>query len=187
MKSYILRLLAGMICIFVLSGCNKKYQTDIFYDISDGSVNIIDVVTETYSGKDMFDEIDTKKYTLDELNNKYPVEFIKKYKCADDSYFDLAAYMTAEGYIILHYDESGNYTFGENVIAEKMLKDFYVLNTSDSVDDVQKFDQNGKFSFLYAGDINIPKISNHYTTDGYMIMIYYNSDYAIEKVEYRLI
>ncbi|MDE6092036.1 MAG: hypothetical protein K2G14_02960, partial [Ruminococcus sp.] len=98
------------------------------FNILDESVNIIDVVTETYSDEDMFDEIDTEKYTLDELNKLYPVEFIKKYKCADDSYVDRVAYMTSYGYIILHYDESENYVFGNDIIAEKSLREFDVLN-----------------------------------------------------------
>ncbi|MDE6101931.1 MAG: hypothetical protein K2F73_03020, partial [Ruminococcus sp.] len=101
MKSYILCLLVGIFAvtyIFILSGCDKKNETNMF-NILDESVNIIDVVTETYSDEDMFDEIDTEKYTLDELNKLYPVEFIKKYKCADDSYVDRVAYMTSYGYI----------------------------------------------------------------------------------------
>lgn len=94
-----------MIYIFVLSGCNKKYETDIFYDISDGS----------------------EKYTLNELDNLYPI------------------------------------------------------------DDVQKFDKNGIFMFLYASYTGTPKISSHYTTDGYMVNVHYNDDYCVEKVDYRLI
>lgn len=187
MKTYILRLMAGMICIFILSGCNKKYETDIFHDISDSSENIIDVVTETYSDRDMFDKIDTEKYSLKELNELYSIEFIRKYKRADDSYVDNVVYMTSYGYIILYYDKSGNYEFGKDVIVEKSLKDFYVLNTGYSVDNMQKFDKNGNFSFLYTGYTGTPKISTHYTTDGYMVTVHYDSDYAVEKIEYRLI
>ncbi|MDE6665204.1 MAG: hypothetical protein K2K14_03315 [Ruminococcus sp.] len=156
------------------------------FNILDESVNIIDVVTETYSDEDMFDEIDTEKYTLDELNKLYPVEFIKKYKRADDSYVDNVAYMTSYGYIILYYDESGNYVFGNDIIVEKSLKEFDVLNVGDSIDDVQKFDENGEFLFLYTG-IDAPKISQHYTIDGYMVMIHYNSDYSVTEIENRLI
>ncbi len=188
MKSYILRLLVGIFAvtyIFILSGCDKKNETNMF-NILDESVNIIDVVTETYSDEDMFDEIDTEKYTLDELNKLYPVEFIKKYKRADDSYVDNVAYMTSYGYIILYYDESGNYVFGNDIIVEKSLKEFDVLNVGDSIDDVQKFDENGEFLFLYTG-IDAPKISQHYTIDGYMVMIHYNSDYSVTEIENRLI
>lgn len=32
-----------------------------------------------------------------------------------------------------------------------------------------------------------PEISTHYTTDGYMVTIHYDSDYNVEKTEYRLI
>lgn len=189
MKSYILRLLAGMFAvtyIFILSGCNKKNENDMF-NISDESANIIDVVTETYSDKDMFDKIDTEKYTLDKLNKLYPIEFIKKYKRADDLYVDNVAYMTSYGYIIIYYDESGNYEFGKNIIAEKSLREFDVLNIGDSVDDVQKFDENGDFLFLYTGYTGLPRISQHYTTDGYIVMIHYDSDYSVTKIENRLI
>ncbi len=189
MKSYILRLLAGMFAvtyIFVLSCCDKRNETGMF-NISDESANIIDVVTENYSDEDMFDKIDTEKYTLDKLNKLYPVEFIKKYKRADDSYVDNVAYMTSYGYIILYYDKSGNYEFGKDIITEKSLKEFDVINIGDSVDDVQKFDENGEFLFLYTGCIDVPKISQHYTTDGYMVMVYYDSDYSVTKIENRLI
>lgn len=186
-KSYILRLIAGMICIFILSGCNKKYETDIFYDISDNSENIIDVVTEIYSDKDMFDKINTEKYNMKELNKLYPVEFTRRFEYEDSLHMDVVTYITSYGYMIFHYDEDGNYIYGDDIISEKSLKGFYVLNTGYSVDDVQKFDGNGDFAFLYAGYTGTPKISFHYTTDGYIVMIHYDSDYNVEKIEYRLI
>lgn len=186
-KSYILRLLTSILvitCIF-LSGCNRKDETRVSFKVLDESTNIIDIISEKYS-EDMFKEIQKHKYTLDELDKIYPIEFIKKYTNKDDVYFDIA-YIISNGYVILHYDSSGNYVFGEKAVAERRLNEFDALSIGDSIDDVEKIDENGKFTFLYTGYTGTPKISYHYTVDGYIVMIHYDSNYIITKVENRLI
>ncbi len=187
-KSYIFRLLTcifAIICIF-LSGCNKKDEACVSLKVLDESTNIIDIISEKYSNKDMFEEVQENKYTLDELNKIYPIEFVKKYTNEDELYFDVA-YITSNGYIILHYDGSGNYVFGEDAIAERILNEFDALSIGDSIDDVKKIDENGKFTFLYTGRVDLPKISYHYTVDGYMVMIHYDSSCVITKIENKLI
>lgn len=188
-KSYILRLLISILAvtyIFFLSGCDRKDETHMSFKVLDETKNIIDVINKTYSNKDMFNEINTKKYTLDELNKIYPIEFAKKNIIAGDLHFNVA-YITSSGYIILYYDESGNYIYGKDIITEKLLKDFDVLNIGDSINDVENIDENGDFLFLYTGYSGVPKISQHYTIDGYMVTIHYNSSNVITKIENRLI
>lgn len=187
-KSYILRLLTSILaitCIF-LSGCNRKDEIHVSFKVLDESTNIIDIISEKYSNKDMFEEVQENKYTLDELNKIYPIEFVKKNMNEDELYFDVA-YMTSNGYIILHYDEAGNYVFGQDVIAEILLNEFDALNIGDSINDVKKIDEHGMFTFLYTGRVDLPKISYHYTVDGYMVMIHYDSSCVITEIENKLI
>ena len=49
--------------------------------------------------------------------------------------------------------------------------------------DVQTIDPEGEYLFLYTGRNDVPKVSTHYTTDGFVITITYDKNNVIEKIE----
>ena len=68
-----------------------------------------------------------------------------------------------------------------------MSYDFESLNSTKTLDDVKKIDPNGEFLFLYTGRNDVPKISTHYTKDGYIILIEYEDNNQIVDITYELI
>lgn len=62
-------------------------------------------------------------------------------------------------------------------------KHFESINIGESIDNVQKIDPLGDYIFLYTGRNDFPKISTHYTSDGYIIGIHYDEDYHVIKID----
>ena len=68
-----------------------------------------------------------------------------------------------------------------------MSCDYEWQSSLKTLDDIQKIDPNGEFLFLYAGRNDIPKISSHYTKDGYIVIIEYNDNNQIVNITQELI
>jgi hypothetical protein len=61
--------------------------------------------------------------------------------------------------------------------------EFDTLAIGQSLSDVQMIDPEGEYFFLYTGRNDVPKVSTHYTTDGFVITITYDKNNVIEKMD----
>lgn len=171
-----------IVITFLLCGCNAKKEDSI--QTLNETKNVVDVVSEIYYGDSMFEDINSKKYNLDELNKIYPIEFIKLR--SNNSVYRVV-YKTFDGYIMLYYDDNGVYSSGQNVYTRRQLEEFNAINIGNTLDDVMKFDENGNYAFLYAGRTDIDNVSFHYTIDGYALKIYYDLNGIVTDIEHELI
>ena len=111
--------------------------------------------------------------TLNELNKKFPVECLRE---LEDGY--RASYLGKNSVAVIYFDEKGNKLSGSKFKTLKLKSDFDALTEGQAIDDVQKLAPDGNYLFLYSGRNDLPKISSHYTADGYLISIEYEYDKA---------
>lgn len=69
----------------------------------------------------------------------------------------------------------------------KIKSDFGELKKGQTLENVQKIDPQGEYLFLYTGRNDTPKISSHYTKDGYLITIQYDDSGTIIDIAEELI
>ncbi len=64
---------------------------------------------------------------------------------------------------------------------------FVSLEPGTSVASVTELDPLGEYTFLYTGRNDVPRVSHHYTTDGYHVAIWYDEDQNLCEVIYDAI
>jgi len=83
----------------------------------------------------------------------------------------------------LIFDDFGN-KVADSVHSTTLTKSaFDTLCVGSSLSEVRAIDPNGEYLFLYTGRNDIPRISMHYTTDGFVITITYDKNNVIEKMD----
>ena len=114
-------------------------------------------------------------------------EVFSKYKHDDQAVF---CYSESVFFVFLKYGNEINIIRCEP--DGKVLSSIVVVPSIDhtefnsliSLRDVIDSDPNGVYLFLYTGRDDLPKVSNHFSTDGYFISISYNSDDLVSSVSY---
>ena len=85
------------------------------------------------------------------------------------------------------FDNSGSKVMGSIHDAIILKSDFNCLEKGQSLNDVRAVDPNGEYLFLYTGRSDTPKVSTHYTKDGWLITIEYDDSNRIINIETELI
>ena len=85
------------------------------------------------------------------------------------------------------FDSSGNKIWGNTYSTQLLKSDFDGLVKGQSLDEVKAIDPNGEYLFLYTGRNDTPKVSSHYTKDGYLITIEYDVSNVIISINEELI
>ena len=162
--------------------------------------NITELITTVYSAEELEDIVQSNE-SIDKLNERYPIECLRKRKLmiAYDAYkppYDdapglyqyQAVYRGEDSVAIIWFDENGMRAQILHQIYDASLSksDFDTLSIGQTLDDVMTLHPNGEYLFLSTG-INAPRISIHYTTDGYMISFKYDDDNIITDSSVDLI
>ena len=143
--------------------------------------NIIDLVSKKYGYSQLL-EISQLEATIDELNKKYPIECLKKIETAYR-----VSYLGDDSVAVVYFDSDGNKIMGKVYRLYLTRNDFDGITIGQSLKYVQKIDPNGEYLFLYTGRDDTPKVSTHYTKDGYVITIEYNKEDTVLSMEICLI
>lgn len=151
----------------LLCSCNIE-KTPINLQVSDSAKTVFELVSKNYDKSHLL-EIWKFSGTLSELDDKYPVECLRK----DNSTYR-ASYLGDDSILVLFFDDLGERTGGFVYNISPPRASFATLSIGQSVLDVKSFDPNGSYLFLYAGSSEIPHESMHFTEDGYMITIEYD-------------
>ena len=97
------------------------------------------------------------------------------------------SYLGNDSVAVIYFDGS-DYNIFVRVYSLYLTKaDFNELATGQLLDSVQKIDPLGEYLFLYTGSNDAPKISTHYTKDGYSITVEYDEGNTILSVTTSLI
>ncbi len=120
--------------------------------------------------------------TIYELNKKYPIECIRKI----NNNLRIS-YLGDSSIAILIFDNDGNKILGNVYSTLLSTADYNNLAIGQSLDNVIDIDSNGEYLFLYTGRNDTPRISTHYTKDGYIITIEYDDKNTITNIKKALI
>ena len=119
---------------------------------------------------------------MNEMNAKFPIECLRK----KNSIYRVS-YLGDGNIAVLLFDDSGNRVSG-NIYSTPLLKsNFDNLKKGQLLDEVRVIDPGGEYLFLYTGRNDIPRMSSHYTKDGYLITIEYDASDKIRNINEELI
>ena len=176
----ILALISILMLLFLLWSCDKG-GSDLNIEISSPDKSLLDLATSIYD-ESQLSKIVEFNGSIDELNDQYPIECLRK---DNDTY--RVAFLGDESIVVLLFDNYGNRLFG-NIYNTHLLKsDFEGLIKGQSLEEVRRIDPNGEYLFLYTGRNDTPKVSSHYTKDGYLITIKYDISNIIININEKLI
>lgn len=177
---YIKYFIIILFLLCILSAC-KEGDNNLNIEISSPEKNITDLVKKTYRRSQLMDIVQLE-VSLQELNTKYPIECIRKignlYRVSYLGDFNIA---------MIVFDSNGNKILGNIYNTVLAKSDFHKLNVGQLLEDVQKIDPYGEYLFLYTGRNDSPRVSTHYTKDGYIIVIKYNDNDVIVSIDFNLV
>jgi hypothetical protein len=167
-----------LLCL--LCSCTRE-GSDLEVKISSSDKTLIDLASETYDESQLL-EIVRFNGSINKLNAQYPVECLR-----DKEGTYRASYLGNGSVAVILFDKSGNRLLGNIYSALQLRSDFSGLVKGQSLEKVREIDPNGEYSFLYTGRDDTPKVSTHYTRDGYLITIEYDASNTIVSIKEELI
>ena len=176
----IFSLIIVSVMLFLLCSCAKG-GVDFDIEISPSNKSLIDLASKTYNESQLMSLLEFKG-TLNELNAQYPIECLRQY---NNIY--RVSYLGNNSVVILLFDNSGNKLLS-NIYTLRLLKsNFDELEIGQTLEEVMKIDPNGEYLFLYTGRNDTPQVSSHYTKDGYLITVEYDTSNIIININEVLI
>ena len=173
-------LVVVMTLLFLLCSCTKG-GSDLSIKTSPSDKSLIDLASQIYD-KSQLIELAKFDGTMNELNAKYPIECLRE---ANGIY--RASYLADGSIAVILFDNSGNKLWG-NIYNTQLLKsDFSRLAKGQLLEEVRTIDPNGEYLFLFTGRNDTPKVSSHYTKDGYLITIEYDALNTITNINEELL
>ena len=164
----------------VICSCAKG-ESDLNIEISPTDKSLVDLASKIYKETEL-SELVKFSGSLNELNVKYPIECLR-----EDNGMYRVSYLGNESVAIFLFDGSGNKLFGRTYSTQLLKSDFDKLLKGQSLDEVRAIDPNGEYLFLYTGRTDTPRVSSHYTKDGYLITIEYNTSNVVTGISEELI
>ena len=169
-----------IVMLLVISSCAKG-KSDLKIEMSPPDKSLTDLASVVHD-ETKLSEIANFKGSLNELNIKYPVECLR-----EDGGMYRASYLGDGSIAVLLFDGSGNKLLGSTYSAKLLKADFDRLKEGLPLDEVRAIDPDGEYLFLYTGRNDIPKVSSHYTKDGYFITIEYDASNVIVSINTKFI
>lgn len=166
-----------MAFIILLLLCSCEKGDNMKFTASDSQTNITSLITTIYSDEQL-DKINTNNNDINQLNADYPIQCLREI----DSHYEVV-YRGNQKILIVIFDHSGNKILSKVYNISVLSSTFDVLSVGHSICEVQKIDPKGDYTFLYTGRNDVPFISYHYTSDGYIIQIKYNDKNEIINID----
>lgn len=180
----------GVIMFCATAACSKKsvsdpstQKTETTFNIKPipDNENVTDVITNIYNYNELL-EISKFEGSLEDLNKLYPIEFVRN---VNGVY--RVSYLGNGNIAILFADNSEKVLMGKVYNTRKTRSEFAAVKAGQSVIDVEKFDPDGEYLFLYTGRNDLERVSTHYTKDGYLIRIEYDNACNVVNINETLI
>ena len=170
-------------CVFWHSNYIGDIKTVLEYDSTTNSFVVIDGSFEEKVGysDSQISEIETFEGSVDELNQKYPIDHSRENGNV------LEIFYSSGRKVAVLYCESDEVVLGKIHTIDTLKSDFDDLSIGDSIDVVKEISPDGDFSFLYTGRDDMPKISYHYTRDGYEVAVSYDENMNVAEVTFDLV
>jgi len=175
--------LAMMTILLLLVGCNQTEMNEITMDTNHNPGE-----TFLYSDEQLT-EIAELADAKDALMKQYPTSYVWSVSIVENDISNatpgVVLYYRGETKVLeIIFDGSSGRKISSHFYSTFCSRNaFDALEIGQSLTDVQRIDPEGKFYFLYTGRNDVPRVSKHYTTDGFFIRITYDMDNVIEKIE----
>ena len=167
--------------LVLLCSCAKG-ENDLKIEISSSNKSLIDLASKTYDESTLLKLVNFDG-TINELNAQYPIECLRQY---DGIY--RASYLGDDCVAIFIFNDITSNEYFSKVYHLQLLKsNFDELVIGQTLDEVIEIDPNGEYLFLYSGRNDTPQVSTHYTKDGYLITIEYDTSNTIISINEDLI
>lgn len=173
-------LVFGIILMLLLCSCSQK-ETDTKIEISPSDKSIIKLASKIYDEQQL-SNIAKFGGSLNELNDKYPIECLRK-----NVNIYRASFLGNDIIAVVAFNNSGKFLFGKTYAVQLSKSDFNEMKKGQSLEDVMATDPNGEYLFLYTGRNDTPRSSSHYTKDGYLITVEYDESNIITNITEELI
>lgn len=179
-----------LICVvFLLNACNQPKEdeskmNDIGFNEAPQTTSVFGEII-SYSDEQL-SEIAELAVTKDELTEEYPTKYIQRISMVQNNISDVLelCYRGETKVLCLMFDStSGNKISSHFYSALCLKQEFDTLAIGQLLSDVQMIDPKGEYLFLHTGRNDVPRVSTHYTTDGYVIRITYDVNHVIEKID----
>lgn len=168
------------VMLLVICSCTKG-RSDLNIEISPPDKSLVDLASKIYEKTELL-ELMNFSGSLNELNIQYPIECLR-----EDNGMYRVSYLGDESVVVFLFDGFGNKLSGRTYSTQLLKSDFDKLLKGQSLDRVRAIDPNGEYLFLYTGRNDTPKVSSHYTKDGYLITIEYDDSNVITSINEELI
>ena len=171
------------VILCLISGCRTSKEDAQTLHFVDEKENCMDIVKQSVSHKILMNAVD-EKLSLKDMSKKIPLEFIRE---IDNNYRSIVK--TEQGWVLLFFDSDGTFLRIQELGALNSTSkdDFLEVTVGMSVYDIQEIDPKGNYNFMYASWSEYPRMSFHYTSDGYEIIVSYNSRYNVINIYTGLI
>lgn len=118
--------------------------------------------------------------SYNDLNMRFPIEYVHHNRTNQQ-----ALYHTDNGWVLVDFglDEKCSGFQRISVSEKAYLQDFENIAIGTSVFEITKLDPDADYDFLYASWTEYPKVSYHYTADGYRVTLYYDDNYCLTRIQ----
>lgn len=151
--------------------------------ISDKNQTVYELTINKYT-QEQLNQIEASNYSYQDLDKKYPAQCVRE---SDNFYRVVYTCTDNRKLLILNYDKQGGLLFQKQVMPNVEKKVLASIALGVTVDDVKKIDESGEYLFLYTGSTDTPKVSTHYTIDGFLCQIEYDTNWKVVAFHYELI
>ena len=169
-----------IVMLLFLCSCGRG-ENELEVQVSSQDYTVFDLASKIYSSTQLL-EIIADNGSIEELNTRYPIECIRE---NEDTY--RVTYPGDDCVAVIIFDKNGNKLLSNIYNVQNMKADFDQIKEGESLDRVKEIDPNGNYLFLYTGRNDFPRKSTHYTEDGYLITIEYDSSNIVLKKQEELI
>lgn len=125
-------------------------------------------------------QIDDFMGTKRQFFEKYPTPYVTEYESEESRFL----YYSEDTVLAIYFDkkEERDMVYNDTFALSVPKAQLEQVKAGDSIDDVMALDPNGFYPF--SGEFPTGNHhSGHYTSDKYIVWIYYNAEYNVERIE----
>ena len=164
----------------MLSACTGGVKL-MEIEITPVEANINDIILEEYS-ESTLKKICALNGNIHEYNRAYPIECIRN---SVNGY--RVIYRGSSHIALIWFDEAGEKIYTQLVELRNTAADYMEIELGETLETVRSMYPEGVYLFGSTGRNDAPRISSHYTIDGYIVYISYDSNYEVESITTELI
>jgi hypothetical protein len=160
-----------------------KEKENMTIKVSPDNLTVFELVTTEYDDEQLL-KMSEFRGSIIELNNNYPIECLRH---IEKGTLYRASYVGDSKVLTFWFNDDGEIQMIKTSLLSPPKAQFDELAIGQSFDDVYQLDPTAEYDFLNTGRTDSPKISSHYSSDGWLIHISYDDQLQITRIISELI